>query len=168
MAELGSITLATPDDADDIVALRNKVSERLTRDYGKGHWSAYVTGTGVRRGINTSRVLVARGRDGTIVGTLRLAAKKPWAIDPKYFAAVRRPIYLVDMAVEPGVQRQGIGRQLCDEALVVVRAWPGDAIRLDAYDHAAGAGDFYRKCGFREVGRVTYRKVPLIYFEKKI
>jgi ribosomal protein S18 acetylase RimI-like enzyme len=168
MPELGSITFATSDDADEIARLRNVVSERLTRDYGKGHWTATVTAAGVMRGINTSRVLVARARDGRILGTLRLAAKKPWAIDAKYFAAVRRPIYLVDMAVDPGVQRQGIGRQMCDEALAVVRAWPGDAIRLDAYDHAAGAGDFYRKCGFREVGRATYRKVPLIYFEKTI
>ena len=29
----------------------------------------------------------------------------------------------------------------------------------------AGAGSFYAKCGFREVGRVRYRTVPLIYFE---
>lgn len=29
----------------------------------------------------------------------------------------------------------------------------------------ARAGGFYQKCGFREVGRVTYRNVPLIYFE---
>jgi hypothetical protein len=46
-----------------------------------------------------------------------------------------------------------------------VRAWPGDAIRLDAYDAEAGAGKFYAKCGFRERGRVVYRKTPLIYFE---
>jgi hypothetical protein len=43
--------------------------------------------------------------------------------------------------------------------------WPADAIRLDAFDAEAGAGGFYSKCGFREVGRVSYRNVPLIYFE---
>jgi hypothetical protein len=31
--------------------------------------------------------------------------------------------------------------------------------------HAAGSGSFYAKCGYREVGRVTYRSVPLRYFE---
>ena len=36
---------------------------------------------------------------------------------------------------------------------------------LDAYDSAAGAGSFDAKCGDREVGRVTYRTVPLRYFE---
>jgi len=36
---------------------------------------------------------------------------------------------------------------------------------LDAYDTAAGAGEFYRKCGFEEVGRVIYRGTPLIYYQ---
>jgi hypothetical protein len=40
-----------------------------------------------------------------------------------------------------------------------------DAIRLDAYDGAVGAGAFYAKYGFKEVGRVVYRGTPLIYFE---
>jgi hypothetical protein len=42
---------------------------------------------------------------------------------------------------------------------------PRYALRLDAYDADAGAGGFYAKCGFREVGRVVYRKNPLVYFE---
>ena len=40
-----------------------------------------------------------------------------------------------------------------------------DAIRLDAFDCAAGAGEFYRKCGFTEAARVVYKGVPLIDFE---
>jgi hypothetical protein len=47
----------------------------------------------------------------------------------------------------------------------VARAWPADAIRLDAFDAEAGAGCFYRKCGFREIARVTYKGAPLVYFE---
>jgi hypothetical protein len=47
----------------------------------------------------------------------------------------------------------------------IARAWPADAVRLDAYDAPAGAGGFYARCGYRERGRVTYRGVPLIYFE---
>ena len=58
-----------------------------------------------------------------------------------------------------------LGRRCVETALDVARAWPADAICLDAYDTDAGAGDFYRKCGFREVGRVTYKNTPLIYFE---
>jgi GNAT superfamily N-acetyltransferase len=152
-------------DATAIAALRNAVADHLTREHGRGHWSLQTTEKGVRRGIATSRVLVARSAAG-IIGTLRLVTKKPWAIDPSYFVSVRRPIYLLDMAVAPDQQRQGIGRRLCAAAAEAVRNWPGDAIRLDAYDAPAGAGEFYAKCGFREVGRAAYRGVPLVYFEK--
>lgn len=116
------------------------------------------------RGINTSRVLLAQDGDG-IVGTVRLATYKPWAIDATYFAPVERPVYLVDMAVAPRAQRRGIGRQLVRAAVRIAEGWKMQAIRLDAYDHAAGAGLFYAKCGFTEVGRNTYRTTPLIYYQ---
>jgi GNAT superfamily N-acetyltransferase len=161
-----SVSLAGSPDAPDIASLRNQVSADLTRRFGKGHWSSAVSDAGVARGIDkTSRVLVAR-QHGRIVATLRLTTKKPWAIDPVYFAAVARPLYLLDMVVEPALQRQGVGRHLLSSAAEIARDWPADAIRLDAYDSPAGAGPFYAKCGYAEVGRVTFHGVPLIYFER--
>ena len=159
-----SMSRALESDAAELARLRTAVADRLTEAHGPGHWSLPVSEKGVLRGIQTSHVVVARS-NSTIVGTLRLATKRPWAIDAAYFAPVHRPLYLVDMAVLPETQREGIGRRLCDEAKRIGRVWPADALRLDAYDHAAGAGEFYVKCGFREVGRATYRKVPLIYYE---
>ena len=69
------------------------------------------------------------------------------------------------MAVRPDLQHRGVGRRCVDEAVRIVRAWPADALLLDAYDAEAGAGGFYAKCGFREVGRTSYKSVPLIYYE---
>jgi rSAM/selenodomain-associated transferase 1 len=158
------VTFASDSDAAEIVAVRTEAANRLTREFGKGHWSSCPTQNGVLRQIRTDRVLVARSGGG-IVGTLVLATKKPWAIDIAYFTAVPRPIYLHSMAVAPDMQRQGIGRILLDEARRVARAWPAQAIRLDAYDAQSGAGEFYAKCGFRKTGRVVYRGTPLIYFE---
>jgi GNAT superfamily N-acetyltransferase len=111
-----------------------------------------------------SRILIARSSAG-IAGSLRLATKKPWAIDTAYFAAARRPLYLTGMAVHPGLQGKGVGRLLLREAETHARAWPADAIRLDAFDAEAGAAPFYAKCGFREVARVTYKQSKLVYFE---
>ena len=109
-------------------------------------------------------VCVARAR-GAVIATLNLSTRKPWAIDRTYFSACTAPLYLTSMAVHPDLQRTGIGRRCVDEARKIGKRWPGDAIRLDAYDAEAGAGDFYRKCGFMEVGRASYRDTPLIYFE---
>jgi GNAT superfamily N-acetyltransferase len=159
-----AIEPAIPGEADSIAALQTRVADHLTSHYGAGHWSAAVTGLSVARAIATSQVLVARD-EGVIIATLRLVTKKPWAIDASCFAKSRRPLYLLSMAVEPARQRTGVGRLLLDAARTQALRFPADAIRLDAYDSPAGAGGFYLKCGYREVGRATYRGVGLRYFE---
>jgi GNAT superfamily N-acetyltransferase len=106
------------------------------------------------------------GRSGRkIVSVLRLAAKKPWAINPAYFTPVPTALYLTDMAVAVAEQRRGLGRLALADACAVARAWPASAIRLDAYDADAGAGLFYARCGYAERGRVVYRGSPLVYYE---
>jgi GNAT superfamily N-acetyltransferase len=159
-----SFSTASDADAPAVTALRAAVAAELTRLYGHGHWSSVATEKGVLRDINSARVLIAR-RGTRVVGTVRLATAKPWAIDPAYFTPCEAVLYLTDMAVTPDLQRQGIGRSCLEHAIVVAKGHPAQTIRLDAYDGPAGAGAFYAKCGFREVGRVTYRKTPLIYYE---
>jgi GNAT superfamily N-acetyltransferase len=102
------------------------------------------------------------------VATFQLGTRKPWAIDVSYFSKSTRPLYLTAMAVDPDAQGNGVGRRCVEEILRIAREWPADAIRLDAYDASAGAGAFYAKCGFREVGRVIYRNNPLVYFEAEV
>lgn len=152
-------------NAAALAKLRAEVAEGLTRRNGKGHWSHPGTEAGVLRDIRTSRVLVAR-RGEQVLGMLRLATRKPWAIAVEYFTPVRTPLYLLDLAVSPAEQGAGIGGSLLLEAVRVAQAWPADAIRLDAYDGPVGAGGFYAKHGFREVGRAVYRGTPLVYFER--
>ena len=144
--------------------MRIAAADRLTRDFGDGHWSAHTNEASVLRDMKASRVIAMRER-GTIVGTLTLQTKKPWAIDVSYFTPCQKALYLINMAVDPDRQRTGVGRQLMSEALRVAQSFPADAIRLDAYDAAAGAGPFYRKCGYTHVGGISYRGVPLLYFE---
>jgi GNAT superfamily N-acetyltransferase len=158
------LSKATSRDAVAIAKLRNDAATFLTEVHGKGHWSGCVTERGVQFHLSFCRVLLAR-IDRKLTGTVSLQTRKPWAIDPSYFTDVRRPLYLTAMAVAPKTQGQGIGRLLMEAAKAEALAWPADAIRLDAYDHAAGASGFYATCGFREAGRKSYRGVPLVYFE---
>jgi ribosomal protein S18 acetylase RimI-like enzyme len=155
---------AKTDQAATISLLRVAVAENLTSRHGKGPWSSTGTEKGVLFDMRNSAVYVVTRRN-KLIATMLLGTKKPWAIDRKYFSKCKRPLYLCSMAVHPDWQRKGIGRLCIDEVKKIAKEWPGDAIFLDAYDAEAGAGEFYRKCGFREVGRVTYRKAPLIYFE---
>jgi len=155
---------ATEEDVAAIAGLQNAAAGALTARFGTGHWSSLVTERGAVLSLRHSRVRV--GRSGRrILTVLRLAKKKPWAIDVSYFTPVKRPIYLTGLAVSVAHQGQGLGRQAIEDAFAVARSWPADAIRLDAYDAMAGAGDFYVKCGFKERGRVVYRGDPLVYYE---
>jgi GNAT superfamily N-acetyltransferase len=155
---------ATRDDAPVIAALQNAAAGALTARFGAGHWSSLVTERGAALAQRHERVRV--GRSGKrILTVVRLANKKPWAIDVSYFTPVKRPVYLTGLAVSVAHQGQGLGRLAMEDACDVARDWPADAIRLDAYDSPAGAGDFYEKCGFTERGHVVYRGDPLVYYE---
>lgn len=154
---------ATHDDAGALTALHVAAAADLTARFGQGHWSSAPT---IRRIDPSAHVRIRVGRErGRVVCALRLQTKKPWAIDVAYFTAVMRPLYLTGMVVAVDRQRQGLGRAALADAHDIAGEWPADAIRLDAYDAAAGAGPFYAKCGYVERGRVAYKGNPLIYYE---
>jgi GNAT superfamily N-acetyltransferase len=159
-----SFQAGTAEDARALARLHTIVAENLTRLHGPGPWSTKTSEKGVLLAMRTSQVFVARA-GAEIVATLRLATKKPWAIDTSYFTKSRRPLYLLAMAVTPARQRQGIGKKCLEQVTRIALDSKADAIRLDAYNAAAGAGDFYARCGWTEVGRVSYRNTRLIYYE---
>jgi GNAT superfamily N-acetyltransferase len=155
---------ATLKDVAIIAGLQNAASGALTARFGPGHWSSLVTERGAALAQRHARVRVGVF-ERRILTVLRLATKKPWAIDVSYFTPVKRPIYLTGMAISVAHQGRGLGRLAIEDARGIAIAWPADAIRLDAYDADAGAGAFYAKCGFLERGRVVYKGDPLIYYE---
>jgi GNAT superfamily N-acetyltransferase len=163
-----SFEIAVEADAGAIAAMRNAAAEQLARKYGPGNWASLATERSVLLHNflrpKFQRTLIAR--DGpNIVATLCLQTKKPWAIDVKYFTSVGKALYLISMAVHPDWQGKGVGRLILKEAENIARSWPSHAIRLDAWDTDAGAGPFYAKCGFRDVGHVIYRSAPIVYYE---
>jgi len=162
-----SLRSATAGDAGALAALHTAVATHLTDVHGRGPWSSKTTEKGVLLAMRTSQVFVAQA-GAEIVGSFRLTTKKPWAIDPGYFTPCRRPLYLVGMAIVPERQRQGLGRRCLTEVERIARAWPAEAIWLDAYDAKAGAGDFYARCGFTQRGQVVYRGAPLVYYEFRL
>ncbi len=155
---------ATVADVPALARLHGAAAQDLTERFGQGPWSNATSENGMLFALrNSTAFLALDGRE--VVATLRLASKKPWAINPLHFTPCSRPLYLIGMAVSPGHQRLGVGRWCLDQAKLVADSWDVHAIRLDAYDAKAGAGGFYSKCGYTERGRVTYRGTPLIYYE---
>ena len=159
-----SIGVATTQDASQVAALRDAVARDMNRQHGEGGWSAIPGTATVLRQLRASRVLIAR-LASDIVGTVRLTPAKSIVFDSSAFTPVSTALYVLGLAVAPAARHLGVGRRLMDAAKAAAPAWPADALWLDAYDSAVGAGPFYRRCGFREVRRDTFNGVPLIYFE---
>jgi len=165
VAEVKSaISVATTSDARAIAALRTAVSDGMTQQFGEGHWSSHTSEADVVRQLDASHVLVAR-REDEIIGTVRLATAQPSAIDAGSFTPVESALYVLGLAVAPAFRAQGVGRQLMEAAKDAARSWEAEALWLDAYSHIAGAGPFYLRCGFREVGPSAYKEVSLTYYE---
>jgi hypothetical protein len=117
-----------------LAALHTEVADDLTKKHGRGPWSTKTSEKGVLLALRTSRVFIARQGD-EIVGTLRLATKKPWAIDVGYFTDCKKPLYLLAIAVSPAKQHQELAGD-AEEAIKIAKARPADTVRLDAYDAA--------------------------------
>lgn len=162
-----SITIlrAGPGDADALTALRIAVARDMTDRHGAGPWSVLPSKAVVIRQIRASHALIARSGDEAI-GTVRLAWANPAVFDgTSFFSPTRAALYVLGLAVSPGHRGAGIGRKLMDASKQVTRDWPAQALWLDTYVHAAGAGDFYKRCGFREVGSSVLNHLPLRYYE---
>jgi GNAT superfamily N-acetyltransferase len=159
-----SITVATSSDAQALVNLRTNVARDMARRFGEGGWAEVPDDADVIQQVSASCVLVARN-ENEIVGTVRLARAKPWAIDASTFTPVTTALYVLGLAVSPHARGQGVGRRLMEAAKDTARAGEAGALWLDAYEHAAGAGPFYLKCGFRQVGRTSFREMPLAFYE---
>jgi GNAT superfamily N-acetyltransferase len=159
------LAIATAKDAAEVAALHCAVNEALTARYGKGAWSGRSSEKSVRFQMTRGTIYILRRR-GAVVATFTLSTRKPWAIDRGYYSEGERPLYLTGMAVEPRQQRRGIGAAVLGELPAIVRMWPADSVRLCAFAGAAGAGDFYRKCGFRLVRQASYKGTPHDYFDK--
>jgi len=155
---------ATAGDAADLTRMRAAVNEKLRADFGEGYWAGKPTERAALFDIRNCQVFIARHRGG-IVASLALQWKKPWAIDRKFLTPGRKTLFLTRMAVAVEHQRTGVGRQALDAARRIAKEHHAASICLDAYDCPAGAGPFYAKCGFTELGRTQYKTVPVIYFE---
>jgi predicted N-acetyltransferase YhbS len=159
-----TISLATADDVKALAAMRAAVAEDMAGRFGPGAWSTVPSKVTVMKQMRASRVLVAR-RESKVVGTVRLAAARPLAFDSTAFTPVNHALYVLGLAVAPQLRNQGLGRALMDAAKETATSSGVDALWLDAYDHPAGAGPFYAKCGFRHVGRTSHNAQPLFYYE---
>jgi GNAT superfamily N-acetyltransferase len=157
---------AKPDDVATAREILAAAAADLTTRFGEGHWSHVRSIETLRQyALNGTLYLTEAGAEP--VGVLRLTERKISFYRKDWFARPDdRAGYLLDMSVHPSRQRQGVGRRAMELVDQLARSAHLSAVRLDAYAGPAGAGPFYRKCGYVQVHSATFRGVALEYFEK--
>jgi hypothetical protein len=135
------LEIATADDVSDLVSLRAAVNQHLIAQFGKGYWASGLTEKGVLFAMKTATVYTARDRN-RLIATVTLSTCSPGPSTRNISARVR------SLCISPRWQAIRMSS---------ARGWASSVLRT----RAGSPG----KCGFREVGRATYRNSPLIYFE---
>jgi GNAT superfamily N-acetyltransferase len=157
---------ANLDDVKEIRSILAAAAADLTARFGQGHWSTVRTIETLQKYVNDG-VLYVVEVDLTAVAALRLTNRKIGFYRNDWFARPKDPAgYLMDMAVRPDHQRRGIGRRSMQLTEQLGRRAGLQTIRLDAYKGPAGAGEFYKKCGYALVHQGAFKGVALEYFEK--
>lgn len=154
------------DDLEPVRHILAAAADDLTARFGQGHWS----GVRAMETLQTHAVagdLYVVEAASIAVGALRLTERKIGFYKQDWFARPEDPAgYLLDMAVHPAHQNRGVGRRAMQLAERVAQRAGLLAVRLDAYQGPAGAGDFYKKCGYTLVHSGEIRGIGLEYFEK--
>ena len=115
--------LATEADAAAIAAVRVAAADRLTLDFGEGHWSSRADERSVLRELTSNQIIIVRSGD-EVVGTASLQKKKPWAIDLAYFTACGKP----DLSDQHGRCTHALNGEALDAHCLTRRSdWRGPA-----------------------------------------
>jgi GNAT superfamily N-acetyltransferase len=80
----------------------------------------------------------------------------------------RRLGRLHHVSVAPERQRRGIGRRLMDAAIECARAEGYEALVLETTTEQAGAIAFYEALGWTEIGRSSFHRWEMVWFEMKL
>ena len=160
--------LAEEADARAVRRVRERAADDLTAQFGRGHWSTVSTVPTLRKHAAARQLYVVE-RKGEVVATFTLSPKKIVFYRKGWFAEPEVPaLYLTNMAVHPDLQRRGIGRWIMGAIEGLAKEARCRAVRFDAYDGDAGAGEFYQKCRYRCVHRGAVGATRLQYYEKTL
>ncbi len=152
-----------PADVEAVREVRAQAAEELTRRHGRGRWSTVSALRTLRKHADEGR-LYGADDGGELIATFTLSEKKIAFYRKSWFAHPDDPaLYLTNMAVRPENQRKGLGRWSMKQIESIGRSRGLRAVRFDSYIGPAGAGPFYRKCGYT---LVHAGPLDLEYYEK--
>ena len=151
---------AAESDLQDLMSLYWRVADDMN-DRGLNQWNRgiYPTEEMIRRDIERGEMYIRR-MDSVIAAAITLTE----VMDPEYrdilWTGGMLPGYLHRLAVDVPLQGAGIGGDVLDDAIQIMRRAGCDCVRLDTNRENRRAMRLYEKMGFRICGTVSWDDTP--------
>lgn len=127
---------------DELVEALARLIPQLTRSRQPPSWAE------LQELVQTQTLLVARGADGKVTGTLTLVL---------YRIPTGLRAHIDDVVVDEACRGQGIGEALTEEAVRLAREGGALTVELTSHPSREGANRLYRRLGFEQRETNVYR-----------
>ena len=151
---------ATENDLQDLYSLYRRTAENMKQNgLNQWNWGIYPTEEMIRGDVERGEMYVAR-MDGVLAAAIALTD----IMDPEYLTVSWtggiRPGFFHRLAIDPPLQGAGIGGDMLDDAIQILRRAGCDCIRCDTNRENTRAMRLYEKMGFRKCGTVFWDDTP--------
>ena len=151
---------ATERDLQELYSLyRRTAAEMKNSGLNQWNWGLYPTEEMIRNDVERGEMYICR-MEGVVAAAIVLTEQA----DPEYsgvpWTGGIRPGYLHLLAIDPPQQGAGLGGDLLDDALQILRRSGCDCVRCDTNRENRRARRLYEKMGFRICGNVSWGDTP--------
>ncbi len=147
---------ASESDLQDLYSLYRRTADSMKRcGLNQWEWGNYPTEEMIRGDVERGETYIAR-TDGVLAAAMVLTE----TMDPEYaevpWTGGIRPGYIHRLAIDPPLQGAGIGGNMMDDAIQILRRAGCDCVRCDTNRENRRAMRLYEKMGFRICGTVQW------------
>ena len=151
---------AAEKDLEELYGLYRRVSEDMkSRGLNQWNWGLYPTEEMIRTDVERGELYIGR-MDGVIAAAITLTERMAPEYETVSWTGGMRPGFLHRLAIDTPLQGAGLGGDVMDDAIQIMRRDGCDCVRCDTNRENRYAMRLYEKMGFRICGTVHWDDTP--------
>lgn len=151
---------ATENDLQDLYSLYRRTADNMKLNgLNQWNWGLYPTEEMIRADVERGEQYLAR-TDGVLAAAVVLTERIAPEYDDVTWTGGMRPGCIHRLVIDPPLQGAGIGGDMMDDAIQILRRAGCDCVRCDTNRENKRAMRLYEKMGFRICGTVHWDDTP--------
>ena len=152
---------AAESDLQDLYSLYQRTAEEMKQNgLNQWNWGIYPTEAMIREDVERGEMYIARAADGSLAAAVVLTETMDPAYNGVSWTGGVRPGMIHRLAIDPPLQGAGIGGDMLDDAIRILRRAGCDCVRCDTNMENLRAVRLYERMGFRICGTVFWDDTP--------